>query len=260
MTDVLERLRAADPVPAPVAYDDTVAQRNIDVIVRTDLTVRAAGAAPRRRHHAWWAAAAAAVVVVVGGAVVGTEVLRDAPGVTGPSSPPFTPSGSVAAVPWTTFSGRGVSFEYSTEWTSRPTGAPSTMSSAVAYLSSAPFPPVCTTGTAGGSGPSVSCHPPEPFLGDGGVFVDWTDDVVLSPQPLDRYSGTPVVLAGFEAKVDKTALPDECRPTAAVRGVLAAISTGKGTVLTMTACIGPGDVDADLAAVDRMLASVRIDR
>ncbi len=264
MTDLLQRLEAADPCPVPVVYDDAVAQRNIEAIVRTDLTVGPVVPARRSHRPAWLAVAAAVVVLAVGGSVVGVEISREAapavlPAGSSPVPAPFSPSGSVAAVPFTTFSQQGLTFVHPTAWTSYPAGVVTTMSEPLAYLSTTAFAPLCATGTTGAGGTMTACHPPEPDLRPGGVFVDWTEDYTPARDLLDGYRGRATVLAGHDAKIDTSTLPLECTPTGAVTGVLAAIATGSG-VLSMTACVGPGDVDADLAAVDQMLASLQIDR
>lgn len=244
--DVLAQLHAADPCP-DAGYDESVAQRNIDTIVRTDLTVRSGVPVRPRRRRGWVAVAAVAVVVAVAGSVVGVEIARD----------DATPSGSDG--PWETFSENGVSFEHPVAWRSYPPGPASTMSSTLAYLSTQPFGPVCTT-TTDGVNESMVCHGPQPDLHGGGVMIDWSSGSMPGSGSLEGYPGDPTTLAGAEARVDRSDVPSECIPTRAAAGIQAAITAPRNGLLIMIACVGPGDVEAGLAAVDRMLASVRIER
>lgn len=135
--------------------------------------VRSGVPARRGRHRGWLAVAAVAVVVAVAGSVVGVEIARDdgAPGATDG--------------PWETFTSNGVSFEHPAAWTSYPPGPPSTMSSTLAYLSTEPFGPVCTT-TTDGLNESMACHGPEPDLHGGGVMVDWTSGFMPGSRPRSR--------------------------------------------------------------------------
>ena len=269
--DVLSRLRDADPCPSPVAYDDDLVQRHVDAITRADLTVGGPASAPPPRRPSRLAVAALVAALVVVGSIVGVEVARD-----GGSSPSVangpngvvrssglapTPSGRVpgpAGSPWSTFSWNGVSFEHPSRWTSYRYESVSTGSVLYTYLSTSPVPDPCVTSTAKASRGTVSCGPDLPDLHGSGVFVDWTS-FGLPGTTVGSFPGAAATIAGREARVQRGAVPPECTSSGAVSGAEAAVSVGGSNVLTMTACIGAGeDVAADLAAVDRMLASLRI--
>lgn len=257
--DVIRRLRDADPC-ANDSVTGGVRQAEIDAIVASDrdpsssatwLEVGPRSAPVRRRSRV---AGVAAVVAVVAALLVAVVVV-----VRGQSAPPSAPAVSSADSGSERFSAAGVTFEHPTRWKSYPYPLLGDGTVVLTYLSTVPVAAPCTPLGSGKALPTDCFDPVPTTLAGGGVFVTWSFENL--GHSVQDTTGVDTTLGGRIARVDEGVGNAWCPGTGAVRSVRANIALPtQGQLLLVTSCIGPGDVDADLAAVRRMLASVQVER